>query len=102
MLIVVVAEKLFQGVAGYQSIIISVVTAFGFGLVLIPLRNKIQYFIDRLFFKGSPMEIARQNELLRQEVARTEKLKAVATLASGIVHEIRNPLTALKTFEDDD
>jgi signal transduction histidine kinase len=100
LLIAVLSEKFLQGIVGYQSIVVSVVTAFAFGLVLIPLRNKIQYLIDRLFFKGTPMEIARQNELLRKEVAQAEKLKAVATLASGMAHEIKNPLTAIKTFSE--
>ena len=41
-----------------------------------------------------------ENELLRQEVAQTEKFKAVAALASCLVHEIRNPLTAINTFTE--
>jgi len=43
---------------------------------------------------------ALENELLRQEVAQTEKFKAVATLASSLVHEIRNPLTVINTFTE--
>ncbi|NQU19406.1 hypothetical protein HQ550_04575 [bacterium] len=31
---------------------------------------------------------------------RSEKLKAVATFASGMAHEIKNPLTAIKTFAE--
>jgi signal transduction histidine kinase len=41
-----------------------------------------------------------ENELLRQEVAKTEKLKTIATLASSLAHEIKNPLTSLKTFTE--
>ena len=36
------------------------------------------------------MEMANQNE----------KLKAVAILASGLAHEIKNPLTTIKTFAE--
>ena len=99
-LIVLVLEKLLQEFFGYHSILTSIITAVLLVIILVPLRNKIQQFIDRLFFKGTQVEIAEQNELLRQEVAKTEKLKAVATLASGMAHEIKNPLTAIKTFSE--
>jgi len=49
-------------------------------------------------FKKNPEEIALQNKALRQEVAQSEKFNAMATLASGLAHEIKNPLTVLKTF----
>ena len=69
-------------------------------IIFIPLRNKIQNLVERLFFKGTTVEIAQQNELLRQEVLQTERLKAVSTLASGMAHEIKNPLTVIKTFSE--
>ena len=98
--LILIAEKILQGIVGYRSFSISVLTAFTLGILFIPLRNKIQYFVDRIFYRGSQEEIARENELLRQELAQTEKLKAVAALASGMSHEIKNPLTAIKTFTE--
>ena len=98
LLSVFVLEKCAQQLFGYKSLIISVGTAFGLGLIFIPLRHRIHSFVDRYFFKGTQEEIAQQNELLRREVTQSEKHKAVAALASGIAHEVRNPLTALKTF----
>ena len=41
-----------------------------------------------------------KNKKLIQEVAKKEKLESIATLASGIAHEIKNPLTAIKTFTE--
>lgn len=93
-------EKLFQGILGYQSFLTSLLTGVLIAVIFIPLKNKIQNFLDKYFFKGTQVEIAQQNERLLQEVAQTEKLKAIATLASGMAHEIRNPITVIKTFTE--
>lgn len=63
-----------------------------------PLRNRLQNIIDQTLFKATPVQLAEQNELLRQNAVQAEKMRVVATLASSIAHEIKNPLTALKTF----
>jgi len=98
--LVVLVEKVFQNLIGYRSLAISISYAFIIALSFIPLRNKIQSFIDKHFFKGTREEISEENEKLRQEVIKTEKLKAVADLATGVGHEIKNPLTAIKTFAE--
>jgi signal transduction histidine kinase len=74
--------------------------AFGLGLFFIPLRNRLQTFIDRLFFKKSPREIAEENILLKEEITKSDQLKMMSTLASGVAHEVKNPLTAIKTFAE--
>lgn len=96
--IVLTTEKALQSLLGYNSMSISLSAAFIIGIIVIPLRNRIQFLLDRSLFKGTQPEIAAENELLRKEVAQSEKHKAVAAMASGIAHEVRNPLTALKTF----
>ena len=96
--IVLATEKALQSFLGYKSMFISLSAAFMIGILVIPIRNKIQFLLDRSLFKGTQPEIAAENELLRKEVAQSEKHKAIATLASGIAHEVRNPLTALKAF----
>jgi len=100
LLIVFVLEKFTQTLFGYHSITISIGAAFALGLAFIPLRHRVQYFMDRTFFKGSADEIARQNEQLRREITQSEKYKTLSTLATGIAHEIKNPLTAIKTFSE--
>jgi signal transduction histidine kinase len=98
LIIVIIIEYFIKGLVGYKSIIFSVLIAFFVGLILVPLRNRIQSFVDRRLFKGTTPQLAELNERLRVEVGQSEKFKAIATLASGIAHEIKNPLTTLKTF----
>lgn len=93
-------EKIFQGIFGYQSMIITAIAGFVMALIFIPLRNKIQYFIDRIFYKRSPEEIEQENIKLKAELERTERLRSLGTLAAGMAHEIKNPLTSIKTFTE--
>ncbi len=98
--LIITIEKLFQNFLGYQSFIISLVYATIIAVFFIPIKNKIQHIIDKAFYKGSTEEIAQENLFLRKEIADKERLKAIATLASGLAHEIKNPLTAVKTFTE--
>src|SRR3989344_339228 len=50
-------EKLVQGYLGYKSFMLSILAAFLIGIIFIPLRNRIQCLIDKIFFKATPTEI---------------------------------------------
>jgi signal transduction histidine kinase len=89
-------EHFFQITFGYKSIFTSLFSATMIALAFIPLRNTIEH----LLFKGSVSKIAEENDLLRQELIRSERMKMIATLASGMAHEIKNPLTPIKTFAE--
>jgi len=97
---VLVIERLFQGIFGYQSVIATVIVAFLIAIFFNPVRNRIQAFVDRLLFKATTPELVEQREKLLLEVRKAEQQKAVATLAAGMAHEIKNPLTAIKTFTE--
>jgi signal transduction histidine kinase len=60
----------------------------------------VQNFIDRYFFKGTAREISQENTRLHQELINQDRMKAVATLAASMAHEIKNPLTSIKTFTE--
>ena len=95
---VVISERFLQNLVGYQSLAMTGLLTFGLGLLFIPLKNAIETLIDRYFFKGSPEELSEQIKKYSVQVQEGEKYKTTATLASGLAHEIKNPLTAIRTF----
>jgi signal transduction histidine kinase len=95
-----IAEHILESLFGYKSLFVSIASATFIALVFIPLRNFIQSFIEKTFFRGSYMKISEENDLLRQEVTQSDRMKSIAILASGMAHEIKNPLTPIKTFSE--
>ncbi len=98
LILVFLIEKTIQKFYGYTSTNISIIIVLVIGTISIPLRNAIQKIIDQVFLKRSHIEIVTENERLRQEITQTEKLKSIATFASGMAHEIKNPLTSIRIF----
>ena len=89
-----IIENFFSDTFGFKSFFLSLIVAVAIGLFYIPMKN----FLERLIFKNSFIKIYEENQLLHREINQTEHLKSVAIFASGMAHEIKNPLTALKTF----
>lgn len=81
---VYISEKALHNIFGYTTFASSVFTATIVAISFIPLRNFIQKLIEKTFFKGSYIEIAQENNLLKQELIRSERMRMVATLASGL------------------
>ncbi len=100
LILIYLTEHIIQSLLGYKSLLVSIISATGIALAFIPLKNFVQDFVEKSFFSGSYTKISEENDLLRDEVAQTEKFKVIANLASNIAHEIKNPLTALKTFNE--
>ncbi|MFC1703563.1 ATP-binding protein [Candidatus Omnitrophota bacterium] len=98
LIFVIGVGKLFQGLVGYQSFIVNLMAVFAIALIFNPLRDRIQHFLDRQFFEGTLESLEQERERLRDQLFQAEKLAYVGKLASSIVHEIKNPLTAIKTY----
>ncbi len=100
LVMVLVMERWFQGFFGYKSILATLITAFLIAVFFNPLRDRIQALVDHALFQATPAEMAEQREQLLAEVRKGDQMKAVATLAAGLAHEIKNPLASIKTFTE--
>ena len=90
----------FQTFIGYKSWPIVLIAFTLIALIFKPLERKIQLFVDIYLFRRSPELLERENLKLREAVQKQDQMKAVATLAAGMAHEIKNPLTSIKTFAE--
>lgn len=86
------------------GIILSILTVSG-----MELTNSKTYWLDAWFaylvipplgigFISYMIEFVRRSFEMRQQLIKTEKLKAVEQMGAAISHEIRNPLTAASGF----
>jgi len=109
LLISIVAALYFSGVYLIGSFVGDVTKARSVPVIMVilavitlmfkPIEQKIQKTIDKLFFKPREV-IEKENLLLLHEIQKQDRMKAVSTLAAGMAHEIKNPLTAIKTFTE--
>jgi len=93
-------EKVFQATFGYRSTWVSLGAFALVTLAFQPLKVIIQQWVDWLIFREPQEALAKRVERLEEQALQTEKFKAVSTLAAGMAHEIKNPLTTLKTFTE--
>ena len=99
-LFIVIFERLFQTYLGYRSFLMSILAAMTIALLFNPLRSVFNKLIDRVLFGKGIEQLSTENVFLRHELQHQDRLKAVATLAAGMAHEIKNPLTAIKIFAE--
>lgn len=93
-------ERVFQTTFGYRSVWTSLAAFALMALLFQPLKIGIQRFVDWLIFRQPQEQLVRRMERLEEQALQAEKFKAVSTLAAGMAHEIKNPLTAIQTFAE--
>jgi signal transduction histidine kinase len=91
-------ERILKTTMGYHSAWVSLAAFALMALVFQPLKTMIQRVVDRLIFGMPQQQLAKRMEQLEEQALQSEKFKAVSTLAAGMAHEIKNPLTAIQTF----
>lgn len=91
LVIVLLSERFLRGIMGYQSLGITVAAAVIIALIFSPLKNRVEAIIERFYIRNA-------YQRMQKELIDSDKSKALAQLAAGLAHEIRNPLTAIKTF----
>jgi len=98
--IALISEHFFRSYFGYRSLFTAFFASLVIALIFNPLRDRLQSFIDRQFFKIDPETIIKENSQMRAALQNQDKMNAIANLAAGVAHEIKNPLTAIKTFTE--
>ncbi len=93
-------EQIFKTTLGYKSFWISLSAFAMMALLFQPLKVGTQRLVDWLIFRAPQHELVRRLEKLEQEARKTEKLKAITTLAAGLCHELRNPLQTIRTHAE--
>jgi len=92
-------EKLFHSVIGYHSIMGSICAMVFIAFLFIPLKDYIQSFVDKYFFKASYAQMIEQNDLLRQQSVRAQRYQMLSELSQKLITELRSPLTVLVGYE---
>ena len=87
--------RIFQNTLGYESTIGSIGVFVVMAILCVPLKDYVQSFVDKFFFKASYLQMVEENDLLRQQVLRAQRYETMSTFSKSIITELRNPLTAL-------
>ncbi|MCG3175809.1 MAG: Adaptive-response sensory-kinase SasA [Candidatus Omnitrophica bacterium] len=89
-----VGDTLLPNSPWLNALVLVVVT-----LLFRPLESIAQSIVRKLFGRDDVVLMA-ENKRLKSEIVKQDHMRSIATLAAGMAHEIKNPLTAIKTFTE--
>lgn len=93
LLTVILSERLLRDFVGYRSLWSTIIAVVAIALLFTPLKNRVESIADRIYVKGA-------YKRFKRELLESDRHKVIADFAAGLAHEIRNPLTAIKTFAE--
>lgn len=99
-LLIYLTGKVLSDWAQIHSLSMNLLLVIAIVLASRPLEIKITSLVDRLFDKRPREAIEIENTRLHEEVREQDRHKSAAIFASGMAHEIKNPLAAIRTFTE--
>ncbi len=97
---ILAGERISSHYFGYHSLTITLLSGMTITLLFNPIRSLLNRFVDRVIFGKDIAKLSIENLKMHSELQKQDQLRAVATLASGMAHEIKNPLAAIRTFTE--
>ena len=94
------AEGLSRSYLGYNSFFATVLAGLTIALLFNPIRTLLSRLINRFVFGKDIIDLSVENLKMQIELEKQDRMKAVSTLAAGMAHEIKNPITAIRTFAE--
>lgn len=90
-LVLFLLSYMFGQLFPQQKLLPTLFLIFILAIIFQPLYRWSTGLVDKLFFKGTLPQIA-------EELQRSERIAALGVMASGLAHEIKNPLVPIKTY----
>ena len=100
-LAILTANYLLSNLVRFPPLLAVFLVVFISVLVFLPVRDKVQKGVDRLFFRGEFQyqktinDLSVENQRLFRRLLQTDKLAALGTISAGMAHEIKNPLAMI-------
>ena len=97
---ILMGEKVSRVYFGYSSFFASLLAGLVIALLFNPVRALLNRLINKIIFGKDITEFSVENLKMQLELEKQDRMKAVSTLAAGMAHEIKNPITAIRTFAE--
>lgn len=91
-------QRIFEPIYAYETIWVKFLSALIIAVLFIP--TNLVGALEKIFYGKKIDDMSEENKLMQNELLKQDQMKAVATLAAGMAHEIKNPLTSIKTFTE--